>query len=126
MNIAGYHRAVEKLMRDMGAVGPMPVEWDNTPPFNLIESIELTTESGPDGYALFLAQKYMTEPETKFIQAKELRRGMVIVERGVRGKKTKHPVADAYHTGEYGHGHIVVSVSRQLWRYEPESIVEID
>lgn len=124
MDIAGYHRAIGRMMRDLNITGPMPFEFANVAPFNVLEEITLTDASGPDGYALFLAQKY--SDEMHMVQAQELRRGMVIVERDVRGKKTKQPVADAYRIGEHGHGHIVVSVSRQLWRYEPETLVEID
>lgn len=123
MDIAGYHRAVDKLMRDMGAVTVAPYEFDASTPWNVLEEITLTTDSGPEGFSLFLAQKYA---DVHFVQAQNLKRGMVIVERDARGKKTRHPVADAYRIGEYGHGHIVVSVARQLWRYEPEYIVEID
>lgn len=123
MDIASYLRNLELLVP---ATESAPFEWENAHPFNVLEDIALTDESGPEGFALFLAAKYAELSEATFVQAQELRRGMVIVERNVRGKKTKHPVADAYRIGEHGHGHIVVSVSRHLWRYEPETLVEID
>lgn len=120
MDIAGYHRAIDRMMRDLNITGPMPFEFANVAPFNVLEEITLTDETGPDGYALFLAQKY---GGANFTQAQELRRGMYIVERDVRGKKSRTFVKDVTRIGRYGHGHIVVNGN---WRYEPETVLETE
>lgn len=123
MDIASYLRNLELLVP---ATESAPFEWENAHPYNVVENITLTEDSGPSGFELFLAQKY-ADMELSFVQAQELRAGMVIVERDVRGKKTKHVVSDATRIGRYGHGHILVTISGKIhWRFEPESIIEID
>lgn len=131
MNIAGYHRQIDKLLRDIGATPSAVFEADipPTPPWNVIENITLVEEpETPAGFALFLAQTYQ---RGQFMRVDQLRQGDIIVERGIRGKKSFYPVADVpVRSGRYGQGHIIVVVShgngRLTWRYEPEHIVEID
>jgi hypothetical protein len=62
-----------------------------------------------------------------YVRAEQLQYGDVIVERDARGKKHQYPVHGRERTGQYGHGHIVVSVGgKQMWRYEPEALVEVE
>lgn len=66
-----------------------------------------------------------TDPECNFVPAMTLRKGEKIVERDARGKRHVFRITDVERYGRYGHGYIVASVERQLWRYEPQAIVEL-
>lgn len=79
-----------------------------------------------DALLKLISEPY-TGPLPTHVMAEELAVGDRIVERDMRGKKTFHTVHGSERTGQYGHGHIVVSVGgRMMWRYEPETLVEID